>query len=32
MTQESNGTSPIQQGDVRVHQVTAVELGPLARG
>ena len=32
MTQESSGVSPIQQGDVRVNQVTTVQLGPVARG
>jgi hypothetical protein len=32
MTQESNGISPIQQRDVRVKQITTVELGPLAQG
>ena len=32
MTQESNGISPIQQGDVQVNQITTVELGPLAQG
>lgn len=32
MTQESSGISPIQQGDVRVSQVTTVKLGPVARG
>jgi hypothetical protein len=30
MTQESNGISPVPQGDVEVHQITTVELGPLA--
>lgn len=32
MTQESNGISPIQQGDIQVNQITTVELGPLAHG
>ena len=32
MTQESSGVSPIQQGDVRMNQVTTVKLGPAARG
>jgi hypothetical protein len=32
MTQESTGISPVQQGDVRVNQVTTVKLGPVASG
>ena len=32
MTQESNGISPVQQGDVKVYQVTTVKLEPVVHG